>query len=99
MSQMSPAVLCVGVDCSDEEAVAQVLAGNTAAFELLMRRYNERLYRAARAITRDYHDDVRVGLNIASGAVLVIALGTVVVGLVIFLPRLLALLAVAEVGA
>src|SRR5262245_34897289 len=38
---------------SDEEAVRQVLAGNTALFELLMRRYNERLYRAARAITRD----------------------------------------------
>ena len=60
---------------------------------------NSALERLARAITRDYHDDVRVGLNIASGAVLVIALGTVVVGLVIFLPRLLALLAVAEVGA
>jgi RNA polymerase sigma-70 factor (ECF subfamily) len=33
--------------------VQQVLAGNTAVFELLMRRHNERLYRAARAITRD----------------------------------------------
>jgi RNA polymerase sigma-70 factor (ECF subfamily) len=30
-----------------------VLSGQTALFELLMRRYNERLYRAARAITRD----------------------------------------------
>jgi hypothetical protein len=30
-----------------------VLAGQTGMFELLMRRYNERLYRAARAITRD----------------------------------------------
>jgi RNA polymerase sigma-70 factor (ECF subfamily) len=38
---------------SDEEVVEQVLAGNTALFELLMRRYNARLYRAARAITRD----------------------------------------------
>jgi RNA polymerase sigma-70 factor, ECF subfamily len=38
---------------SDESIVAQVLAGDTALFELLMRRYNERLYRAARAITRD----------------------------------------------
>jgi RNA polymerase sigma-70 factor (ECF subfamily) len=37
----------------DEGVVQQVLAGDTAAFELLMRRYNERLYRAARAITRD----------------------------------------------
>lgn len=38
---------------SDEEVVRQVLDGNTALYELLMRRYNERLYRAARAITRD----------------------------------------------
>jgi RNA polymerase sigma-70 factor (ECF subfamily) len=38
---------------TDEEIVRQVLAGNTAMYELLMRRYNERLYRAARAITRD----------------------------------------------
>jgi RNA polymerase sigma-70 factor, ECF subfamily len=30
-----------------------VLAGNTALFELLMRRYNERIYRAARSIVRD----------------------------------------------
>lgn len=37
----------------DEQVVAQVLAGQTALFEVLMRRYNERLYRAARAILRD----------------------------------------------
>jgi RNA polymerase sigma-70 factor (ECF subfamily) len=37
----------------DDVVVQQVLAGNTAAFELLMRRYNERVYRAARAIVRD----------------------------------------------
>lgn len=40
----------------DEDVVRLVLAGNTALFELLMRRYNERLYRAARAITRDDHE-------------------------------------------
>ena len=38
---------------SDEQVVAQVLAGQTALFEVLMRRYNERVYRAARAIVRD----------------------------------------------
>ena len=38
---------------SDEEVVARVLAGETALFEVIMRRYNQRLYRAARAITRD----------------------------------------------
>lgn len=38
---------------SDEEVIARVLAGRTALFEVLMRRHNERLYRAARAILRD----------------------------------------------
>ncbi len=38
---------------SDEDVIAEVLAGRTACFELLMRRYNERIYRAARAIVRD----------------------------------------------
>ena len=37
----------------DGEVIRQVLHGNTAMFELLMRRYNERVYRAARAIVRD----------------------------------------------
>lgn len=37
----------------DEVLIQQVLDGNTAAFELLMRRYNERVYRAARSIVRD----------------------------------------------
>jgi RNA polymerase sigma-70 factor (ECF subfamily) len=38
---------------TDEDVVLQVLDGDTALFELLMRRHNERIYRAARAITRD----------------------------------------------
>ncbi len=38
---------------SDEQVVAEVVAGHTALFEVLMRRHNERLYRAARAILRD----------------------------------------------
>lgn len=38
---------------SDEAIVAQVLSGQTALFEVLMRRHNERVYRAARAILRD----------------------------------------------
>ncbi|HSL20266.1 MAG TPA: RNA polymerase sigma factor [Vicinamibacterales bacterium] len=37
----------------DEQVVRHVLAGQTALFEVLMRRHNERLYRAARAILRD----------------------------------------------
>jgi RNA polymerase sigma-70 factor (ECF subfamily) len=40
----------------DEEIVARILAGETLLFEVLMRRHNERLYRAARAILRDDHE-------------------------------------------
>ena len=38
---------------TDEQVVDQVVAGQTALFEILMRRHNERVYRAARAIVRD----------------------------------------------
>ena len=38
---------------SDEQIVERVVAGQTALFEVLMRRHNERVYRAARAIPRD----------------------------------------------
>jgi RNA polymerase sigma-70 factor (ECF subfamily) len=37
-------------DLEDEEIVSLVLAGDTHVFERLMRRYNQRLYRAARAV-------------------------------------------------
>ncbi len=42
-----------GSELSDEEVVARVRRGETALFEIVMRRYNQRLYRAARAILRD----------------------------------------------
>jgi RNA polymerase sigma-70 factor (ECF subfamily) len=38
---------------SDEEVAARVLAGETAMFEIIMRRHNQRLYRVARAILRN----------------------------------------------
>jgi RNA polymerase sigma factor (sigma-70 family) len=38
---------------SDQALVRQIATGDRAAFELLMRRYNRRLYRLARAILRD----------------------------------------------
>lgn len=38
---------------TDEEVVARVKRGETALYEILMRRYNQRLYRAARAILKD----------------------------------------------
>ena len=38
---------------SDEEVVDRVRAGESALYEIIMRRYNQRLYRVARAILRD----------------------------------------------
>src|SRR5262245_47187149 len=38
---------------SDEEIVRRVLAGESPLFEMIMRRYNQRLFRAVRAILRD----------------------------------------------
>ncbi len=40
----------------DEEVVRRVLAGETALYEIIMRRYNQRLYRVARAILRSDTD-------------------------------------------
>ena len=38
---------------ADEEVVRRVRAGERALFELLMRRYNQRVYRAVRSLLRD----------------------------------------------
>ncbi len=40
-------------ELQDEVVVNRVLAGETALFEILMRRYNQRLYRVSRVILRD----------------------------------------------
>jgi RNA polymerase sigma-70 factor (ECF subfamily) len=53
MSPPSSAALQEPADCTDEEIVHRILAGDRALFELLMRRHNERVYRVARAITKD----------------------------------------------
>ena len=37
----------------DDEVVSRVLGGDTALYEVLMRRYNQRLYRVARSILHD----------------------------------------------
>lgn len=41
---------------SDEDVVARVVSGDTGAFEILMRRHNQRLYRVARSVVRDEHE-------------------------------------------
>lgn len=43
-------------ELSDEEVVRRVVAGERELFELLVRRYNQRVYRAVRAILRDSED-------------------------------------------
>jgi RNA polymerase sigma-70 factor (ECF subfamily) len=40
----------------DAEIVRRVRAGERALFEILMRRHNQRLYRAARAVVKDEHE-------------------------------------------
>ncbi|HEY0371970.1 MAG TPA: RNA polymerase sigma factor [Thermoanaerobaculia bacterium] len=41
---------------TDEEVVRRVVAGEQELFELLLRRYNQRIYRAVRAMLRDPED-------------------------------------------
>jgi RNA polymerase sigma-70 factor (ECF subfamily) len=53
MHVVSGAILDRWTALSDEEVVARVVEGQTALFEVLMRRHNERIYRAARSIVRD----------------------------------------------
>ena len=53
MQMVNGAVLERWSALTDEQVVGRVLDGQTAMFEVLMRRHNERLYRAARAIVRD----------------------------------------------
>src|SRR4026208_1673595 len=53
MHVVSGATLDRWTALSDEEIVARVIEGKPALAEVLMRRYNERVYRAARAIIKD----------------------------------------------
>jgi RNA polymerase sigma-70 factor (ECF subfamily) len=48
--------LAAWVSIPDETVVKRVLAGETALYEILMRRYNQRLYRVARSILRNDAD-------------------------------------------
>ncbi len=43
----------MNVELSDREVIARVRAGEIALFEVLMRRYNQRVYRVARAVVKD----------------------------------------------
>lgn len=43
----------MGVELSDQEVIARIRGGDAALFEVLMRRYNQRVYRVARAVVKD----------------------------------------------
>lgn len=61
VSPLRPRILdAAAFGSSDEEIVARVRAGERPLFELLMRRHNQRIFRAARAIVRrdDEAEDV-----------------------------------------
>lgn len=51
-----PSKLPVAVEMPDEEIVRRVVAGERELFELLLRRYNQRVYRAVRAVLRNPDD-------------------------------------------
>src|SRR5688500_9982784 len=53
MNVVSAQVLAKWDSLTDEQVVGQILTGQTALFEILMRRHNERVYRVARSIVRD----------------------------------------------
>ena len=53
MHVVSAPVLEAWGGLADEQIVEKLVAGQTALFEVLMRRHNERVYRAARAIIKD----------------------------------------------
>ncbi|HEX3554526.1 MAG TPA: RNA polymerase sigma factor [Thermoanaerobaculia bacterium] len=53
MSQPALQPVAAPTVLSDEEVVERVLAGDVSLFEILMRRYNQRLFRVARGILAD----------------------------------------------
>jgi RNA polymerase sigma-70 factor (ECF subfamily) len=53
MSQPALQPIAPPTALADEEVVERVLAGDTSLFEILMRRYNQRLFRVARGILAD----------------------------------------------
>jgi RNA polymerase sigma-70 factor (ECF subfamily) len=54
--QAPPTELPKADEVSDEHVIAAVLAGDHPCFETLMRRYNRRVFRTARAVLRNDHD-------------------------------------------
>jgi RNA polymerase sigma-70 factor (ECF subfamily) len=56
MTSAQPRWVEQSLELSDEEVVNRVRAGDLALYEILMRRYNQRLYRTVRAILREENE-------------------------------------------
>src|SRR5688500_7674580 len=65
---MSSAVTFAIDEQPDEALVARVLRGDSASFELLMRRHNQRIYRAVRSIVQNEHDSEHVMQQVYTNA-------------------------------
>ncbi len=68
-----------------EWCVLTLCIGVVSAAEM----FNSALEHLAKAVTREHREEIRDSLDTAAAAVLVAALGSVVVGVIIFAPRLL----------
>ncbi len=51
--------LAIPTELPDDEVVRRVLGGEPALFEVLMRRYNQRVFRGIRSVLRDDHESER----------------------------------------
>ena len=65
--------------------IATVMAAET---------FNYAIERMARAVNSEYHPELGKALDAASGAVLIAAIGSAVVGLIVFIPPVLSVLSI-----
>lgn len=56
MDMRTAHALAAGDQISDADVVRRIVDGDTALFEILMRRYNQRMYRTVRAVLRSDED-------------------------------------------
>jgi diacylglycerol kinase len=70
-------------------AVEWCLLAGAIALVLAAELFNSALEHLAKAITREENEHLRIGLDIAGGAVLIVSLGAAVVGALVFVPYIL----------
>ena len=70
-----------------EWAIIVMVIGMVLALELI----NTAIERCVDLVTKDYHDLAKAAKDAAAGAVLIMSLFSVIVGIVIFLPKIIAL--------